>query len=320
MVTGWKYVNGHWYYLEASGAMATGWKQVNGKWYYLEPSGAMATGWKSVGGKWYYLEPSGAMATGWKSVNGHWYYLEPSGAMATGWKEVDNDWYYLNADGSMHTGYLELDGKMYFMHSSGRMTSGPFEVIYESGTFTVSPKKQQAAEEAARIVLENWNTYGWNGGYEIPKPAISDLSTLRVGEAIPVLRLMDGKLIYSGDDLYPVICDGKIVTSIRLSTIDASGKAGGPGVPPTESIKEAGYLRGPQVEPYGLENHLDILRQGCALVNNWSYYPGALINSKAAELLKSTQSDESGSAFESMKDFLAQIPNTLLVSEPLMLE
>lgn len=322
MATGWKRIDDNWYYLEQSGAMAVSWKQVGGKWYYLEPSGAMATGWKYVGDKWYYLEPSGEMATGWKLVNEKWYYLEPSGAMTTGWLELDDEWYYLDADGSMHIGGLELNGKMYYMAPSGCLSSGPFDIIYESSVYTASDAKQQAAEEAAHIVISEWGKYGWMGGNEIPEPAIKDISTLRVGEAIPVLRFMDGKLIYTNVDLYPVICDNKIVTSITMSTEDTSDRAGGLPVAPTETIKESGYLSGPGVEVYDLENHLDILRQGCTLINNWSYRPGALINDRSVELLEyslDVPGNDEKTILEYMKDLMTQIPDTLLVSKPLEL-
>lgn len=36
MTTGWQYVNGNWYYMDASGAMKTGWQYINGKWYFFE--------------------------------------------------------------------------------------------------------------------------------------------------------------------------------------------------------------------------------------------------------------------------------------------
>lgn len=329
MATGWKYVNNNWYYLEPSGAMAIGWKQVNGKWYYLESSGAMATGWKYVNNNWYYLEPSGAMATGWKLVNEKWYYLEADGAMATGWlklesawAENESDWYYLNADGSMHIGCLELNGKMYYMDPSGRLSNGPFDVIYEPGVYAASTAKQQAAEEAARIVISDWDKYGWIGGNKIPEPTVEDISTLHVGKAIPVLSFMDGKLVYSNNDLYPVICDGKIITSIMMSTEDTSDRAGGLPVAPTESVKESGYLSGPGVRVYDLENHLDVLRQGCALVRNWGYMPGALMNNQSVELLEDdpeVPSSDGKTMFERMKDLMAQVPDTLLVSEPLEL-
>ena len=38
----------------------------------------MAKGWINLNGTWYYLRESGAMATGWVVSNGDSYYLEPS--------------------------------------------------------------------------------------------------------------------------------------------------------------------------------------------------------------------------------------------------
>lgn len=40
----------------------------------------MATGWKSVDGKWYYLNENGAMAAGdWIRYHGQWYFLNADG-------------------------------------------------------------------------------------------------------------------------------------------------------------------------------------------------------------------------------------------------
>ncbi|TFZ09471.1 hypothetical protein [Bacillus cereus] len=43
----------------------TGWKEIDGKWYYLDTMGAMQIGWKEI-----YLDTLGAMQIGWKEING----------------------------------------------------------------------------------------------------------------------------------------------------------------------------------------------------------------------------------------------------------
>ena len=107
MVTGWRKVNGSWYYFTPgdSGAARTGWQKISGKWYYLDPKDAkMRTGWQKLNGKWYYLTPgdSGAMRTGWQRINGTWYYLMPgdNGSMVTGWRQIGGLWYFFKGGDS----------------------------------------------------------------------------------------------------------------------------------------------------------------------------------------------------------------------------
>lgn len=69
--------NGNWIYLE-NNQPGTGWKLVNGEWYYMDSNGVMQTGWVNYKGNWYYLYSSGQMATNtW--VEG--YYVNSSGIM-----------------------------------------------------------------------------------------------------------------------------------------------------------------------------------------------------------------------------------------------
>ncbi|HJC48608.1 MAG TPA: N-acetylmuramoyl-L-alanine amidase family protein [Candidatus Lachnoclostridium pullistercoris] len=86
-VNSWQYVDGNWFYFDASGRMLTGWFYDGVNWFYLNPvsdgtRGAMKTGWVMDGGRWYYLNTvsdgtRGAMKTGWISVYGKEYYLNP---------------------------------------------------------------------------------------------------------------------------------------------------------------------------------------------------------------------------------------------------
>ncbi|MGI5893926.1 MAG: pectate lyase-like adhesive domain-containing protein [Candidatus Merdivicinus sp.] len=127
--TGWRLINGKWYFMDQNGDMATGWKLINGKWYFLKETGDMVTGWKLINGKWYFLNENGDMATGWKMVNGKWYFLNENGDMRTGWlKDAKGDWYYLDSTGAMETGFFEVNGKTYFASASGDMQTGVVEI------------------------------------------------------------------------------------------------------------------------------------------------------------------------------------------------
>ncbi|WP_238898836.1 Ig-like domain-containing protein [Clostridium sp. YIM B02500] len=84
MDTGWfKDSDGTWYFLcdgenyGALGYMETGWKFIDGKWYFLKSNGAMATGWAYVDGNWYYLYTDGSMASN-TAIDG--YRLDTNGA------------------------------------------------------------------------------------------------------------------------------------------------------------------------------------------------------------------------------------------------
>uniref|UniRef100_UPI000C17BD22 N-acetylmuramoyl-L-alanine amidase family protein n=3 Tax=unclassified Clostridium TaxID=2614128 RepID=UPI000C17BD22 len=176
--TGWKLIQGTWYYFDSNGIMKTGWlKDTDGTWYNLAPSGEMKTGWlKDTDGNWYYLAPSGAMRTGWlkdtdgnwynlassgamrtgwlKDTDGNWYYLTSSGAMKTGWlKDTDGNWYNLAASGAMRTGWiLDTDGKWYFANSSGAMQTGVIEV--EGQTYALA---EDGAMLSGNIVVAGIN-------------------------------------------------------------------------------------------------------------------------------------------------------------------
>ena len=127
----------NWSWIE-NGIKATGWKLINGKWYYFYSNGNMAIGWLKSGNEWYYLTESGAMATGWELINGKWYYFYGDGKMATGWLKTGNKWYYLNESGAMVTGWLNLDGKKYYFEPSGAMVTGKVNIEGKEYTFANS--------------------------------------------------------------------------------------------------------------------------------------------------------------------------------------
>lgn len=65
-VTGWLYLNNHWYCFNSDGYQVTGWITVGGYWYVVNPGTGqedsyMLTGWQELNGKWYYFNTSGQM-------------------------------------------------------------------------------------------------------------------------------------------------------------------------------------------------------------------------------------------------------------------
>jgi glucan-binding YG repeat protein len=123
MKTGWAFIGGKWYYFASNGAMKTGWFSQNGKWYYLSSYG-MVTGWKKISNSWYYFDNSGVMKTEWLLYGGKWYYLGSDGAMKTGWIQDKNKWYYLGEDGAMKTGWVLYGDKWYYFDAKGAMWTG----------------------------------------------------------------------------------------------------------------------------------------------------------------------------------------------------
>ena len=86
---GWKYY--------ANNKEVTGWKQIEGKWYFFNAEGVSQKWWVQDNGTWYYLEGSGALKVSqWFEVNGKWYYVDGTGALAV---NTTVDGYTVNANG-----------------------------------------------------------------------------------------------------------------------------------------------------------------------------------------------------------------------------
>ena len=66
----------------------------------MRGDGSMGTGWREMDGAWYYFDSSGRMSVGMTDVNGLHYYMEPStGRMAVN-TTVDIGGISYQADGS----------------------------------------------------------------------------------------------------------------------------------------------------------------------------------------------------------------------------
>lgn len=174
--TGWRQVDGTWYYFNQSGIMQTGWQRVNGVWYYMDASGAMKTGWVFVDGAWYYLQGSGAMKTGWLQLNGIWYFLNGGGVMKTGWVNTGGHWYYMDSSGAMLTGWQEIGGKRYYFYDSGAMATG---------NVTVGGTAYRFDDSGALIEEEPLDTSS------MAAELLREINTVRQKEGLSALSLSD---------------------------------------------------------------------------------------------------------------------------------
>jgi len=73
------------------------------KWCLVDETNSLLTGWKQVEGLWYFLNPNGVMATGWIKDKEKWYYLNGKGVMINNCTlTIEEKTYTFNLDGSLN--------------------------------------------------------------------------------------------------------------------------------------------------------------------------------------------------------------------------
>ena len=124
----------YWYYADSSGVLQSGWKWINGAWYYFSTSGVpfMYTGSCWIDGSYYVLQNSGALATGgwvkYVSWDGsvQWFYTNADGTPTIGWKKIGGVWYYFYTNGVMARNTIEwIDGERHAFGDSGAWIHTP---------------------------------------------------------------------------------------------------------------------------------------------------------------------------------------------------
>lgn len=133
--TGWKKIDGMWYYFNADHSMAHGLQKIGGKYYYFETIGifdendiaksmngapAMMTNEGCViGGELYLFGDDGSCngattSNGWHSAGGIWYYVRGGKAVCDETIQIGGTWYSFDYDGWMMTDsicHIERNGK-----------------------------------------------------------------------------------------------------------------------------------------------------------------------------------------------------------------
>ena len=119
---GWTKSNDHWTYIYQGKTYTGWLETSEGKYYMDLSDGHMTTGFKQIDGKWYFFRPNGVMAQNrWVNPEyGKWYYFLDDGTMVTGWLKIGNDYYFMRGDGSMGTGWRQMEGSWYYFQSNGK--------------------------------------------------------------------------------------------------------------------------------------------------------------------------------------------------------
>ncbi|MBQ2943725.1 MAG: InlB B-repeat-containing protein, partial [Ruminococcus sp.] len=133
MLTGHRYIDGHWYYFDSSGALVTNgmWYQdENGFKYQMGDGTFVYSGWidEPISGARYYLDANGYAVSGFQTIDGTLYYFFPDSKalFRGGWLTLaDGSVYRTAADGAILKGFQYVDGEyFYFDESTGAMQTG----------------------------------------------------------------------------------------------------------------------------------------------------------------------------------------------------
>ena len=123
--TGWQYLRGKRYYLQADGSYAAGTVEIDGVTYVFAPNGAQQLGWQTVGGcRWYY-GTDGEPQFGWITWRGADYYIDPVRGKLTGTGDTGDGLYRFDEFGTVQTGWFrEADGSRSYAGEGGRLVTG----------------------------------------------------------------------------------------------------------------------------------------------------------------------------------------------------
>lgn len=163
--TGWKKIDGQWYYNDAEGNPYTGW--LNGTYYiddgqmrysqyvyddetdtysYVRYDGVLVrNGWYEISSwyydYWIYADAEGKLVTNeWKQIGGNWYYFNDSGEMATGLCYINDKVECFDENGcwianGKYTGWTKVNGSWYYFNTDGTLLEDTESAVIGGTTY-----------------------------------------------------------------------------------------------------------------------------------------------------------------------------------------
>lgn len=215
-----RYVDGHWSYFGADGAMVTGFTQLkDGRTVYYNSQGQMMYGEQNINGKWYYFNHvDGRMAMGWytlpdgrkvyydvkaggagngmlhgiQSVNGQTYYFDQGyGTLRTSTLSYNpqlQNLVYFGSDGAMvKNTTIKLGGKTYMVGINGALKLSNGENLVNGGWYLYNSQTGKL-QTGWQIVSGNRTVY-----YD-PNTGVMDHGEAKIGNYWYFFDLVNGQM------------------------------------------------------------------------------------------------------------------------------
>ena len=154
-------------YADANGIVQnyTGWKMINGKWFWFNQDHAREYGWLHIGDRTYYINGNSGMLTGAQLIDGDIYHFSSSGALEqkdtieNGWVQAGGEWYYYVNNSLVRGKICNIGGVYYGFDGDGSMVRNGL-VDYE---YYVDASGKVSFSSGWRKIDGRWYYFGTGG-------------------------------------------------------------------------------------------------------------------------------------------------------------